>query len=142
MRWLAPLTARWRALFAPKSLGRRGEDAAAKYLRRLGYVIVARGHKGAIGEIDLVAVDQRIVVFVEVKTRTSHDAGHPADAVDDAKQRRLTRLALSYLKRHDLLEHAARFDVVAVTWPAGKGKPTIEHFINAFEPVGFPGMFS
>ena len=111
-------------------------------MSRLGYIILARGHKGQIGEIDLVAVDGRTVVFIEVKTRTSHDAGHPADAVDDAKQRRLTRLALSYLKRHDLLEHSARFDVVAVTWPAGKQKPTIEHFINAFEPVGFPGMFS
>lgn len=142
MRWLAPWTARWRALFGPKTLGRRGEEAAARYLRRLGYVILARGHRDNIGEIDLVVVDRRTVVFVEVKTRTSHDAGHPADAVDDAKQRRLTRLALSYLKRHDLLEHAARFDVVAITWPAGRGQPTIEHFINAFEPVGFPGMFS
>ncbi|HZN35783.1 MAG TPA: YraN family protein, partial [Pirellulaceae bacterium] len=119
-----------------------GEDAAARFLRKLGYVIVARGHRDNIGEIDLVAVDKRTVVFIEVKTRTTHDAGHPADAVDDAKQRRLTRLALSYLKRHDLLECAARFDVVAVTWPAGRGKPTIEHFVNAFEPVGFPGMFS
>jgi len=142
MRWLTPLVARWRALFAPKTLGRRGEDAAARFLRKLGYVIVARGHRDNIGEIDLVAVDKRTVVFIEVKTRTTHDAGHPADAVDDAKQRRLTRLALSYLKRHDLLECAARFDVVAVTWPAGRGKPTIEHFVNAFEPVGFPGMFS
>ena len=142
MRWLTPLVARWRALFAPKTLGRRGEDAAARFLRKLGYVIVARGHRDNIGEIDLVAVDKRTVVFIEVKTRTTHDAGHPADAVDDAKQRRLTRLALSYLKRHDLLECAARFDVVAVTWPAGRGKPTIEHFVNAFESVGFPGMFS
>ena len=140
--WLAPLIARWRALFAPRALGRRGEDLAARHLRRLGYTIVARGHRDNIGEIDLVAVDGRTVVFVEVKTRTTHDAGHPADAVDDAKQRRLTRLALSYLKRHDLLENAARFDVVAITWPVGKGQPTVEHFINAFEPVGFPGMFS
>jgi putative endonuclease len=141
MRWLPPLLARWRALFAPKTLGRRGEDEAARLLKRKGYVILARGHKDNIGEIDLVAVDQRTVVFVEVKTRTTHDAGHPADAVDDAKQRRLTRLALSYLKRHDLLDCAARFDVVAITWPA-RGKPTIEHIQNAFEPVGFPGMFS
>ena len=56
-----------------------------------------------LGEMDLIAVDQRTVVFVEVKTRKSHQAGHPAEAVGDAKQRRLTRLALGYLKRHDLL---------------------------------------
>ena len=129
------------AFFAAKPLGRRGEDAAARYLRRLGYVIVARGHRDNIGEIDLVAIDGRTVVFVEVKTRTTHDAGHPADAVDDAKQKRLTRLALSYLKRHDLLECRARFDVVAVTWPE-RGRPTIEHFKDAFEAVGMDGMYA
>lgn len=142
MRWFAFLSRRFRGLFSAKTLGRRGEDAAARYLRKLGYVIVARGHRDGIGELDLVAVDGRTVVFIEVKTRTSHDAGHPADAVDAAKQRRLTRLALSYMKRHDLLECSARFDVVAITWPAGRGQPTIEHFQNAFEAVGFDGMYS
>jgi putative endonuclease len=141
MRWLTPIQEQLRTLLVPKPLGRRGEDVAARYLRRLGYVIVARGHRDNIGELDLVAVDGRTVVFIEVKTRTSHDAGHPADAVDEAKQKRLTRLALSYLKRHDLLECATRFDVVAVTWPP-RGKPTIEHFKSAFEAVGMHGMFS
>jgi putative endonuclease len=54
----------------------------------------------------------------------------------------LTRLALTFLKRHDLLEYPARFDVVAVTWPALQKKPTIEHFKNAFQPVGRWQMFS
>src|SRR6476469_3034475 len=142
MRWLSPIHARLQSLFTSKPLGRRGEDAAATYLKNLGYVIVAHGHRDNIGELDLVAVDGRTVVFIEVKTRTSHDAGHPADAVDEKKQQRLTRLALSYMKRHDLLECAARFDVVAVTWPADSNQPTIEHFQNAFEPTGFSGMFS
>src|SRR5207245_8321756 len=102
MHWLTPIRERLRMLLAPKPLGRRAEDAAARYLRRLGYIIIARGHRDNIGELDLVAVDGRTVVFIEVKTRTTHDAGHPADAVDEAKQRRLTRLALSYMKRHDL----------------------------------------
>lgn len=143
MRWLAPITEPlWLALDRRLPLGRRGENAAARYLRRLGYVIVARGDRALIGEIDLVAVDGRKLVFVEVKTRTSQDAGHPADAVDVAKQRRLTRLALAYMKRHDLLENPARFDVIAVTWPEHGGRPVIEHFQDAFEPVGFNGMFS
>ena len=143
MRWLVPITEPlWLALDRRLPLGRRGENAAARHLVRLGYVIVARGHRGLIGEIDLVAVDGRTLVFVEVKTRTSLVAGHPADAVDENKQRRLTRLALSYMKRHDLLENPARFDVVAVTWPDKGGRPAIEHFQNAFEPVGFDGMFS
>ena len=110
------------------SLGERGEIAAARFLRRLGYHIVARRHRTPLGEIDLVAVDGRTVVFVEVKTRHPHAAGHPHDAVDPAKQARLSRLALAYLKRHDLLDCQARFDVVAITWQRRQAKPTIEHF--------------
>jgi putative endonuclease len=130
---------RWRR---PKTLGQRGEAAAAKFLRKKGLTIVARSNRGRLGEIDLVAVDDRTVVFVEVKTRRSHDAGHPADAVDDDKQRRLTRLALSYLKQHHLLECRARFDVVAVTWPDDGRKPHIEHFPAAFQAVGNWQLFA
>jgi putative endonuclease len=143
MRWLSALTEPlWLRLERRLPLGKRGEYAAARFLRRLGYVLVARGQRDAIGEIDLVAVDRRTVVFVEVKTRTSQDAGHPADAVDEAKQRRLTRLALSYLQRHDLLECSSRFDVVAVTWGGDGQRPQIEHFPGAFEAVGCEGLFS
>jgi putative endonuclease len=141
MRWIAFFHEPFQALLKPKALGRRGEEAASRYLRKLGYTIVARGHRDSIGELDLVAVDGRTIVFIEVKTRATHDAGHPADAVDEAKQRRLTRLALSYLKRHDLLECKARFDVIAVTWP-DRGQPVIEHYQNAFEAIGFDGLFS
>ncbi len=125
-----------------RSLGQRGERAAARYLRRQGYKIVGRGERDHFGELDLVAVDGRTIVFVEVKTRTSHEAGHPAEAVGAEKQKRLTRLALAYLKRHDLLENAARFDVLAITWPDGAKRPTIEHIKNAFEAVGRGQMFS
>ena len=109
--------------FPPKPLGQRGEDAAARFLKRLGYKVLARSSRLWPGEIDLVALDGRTVVFVEVKTRTSQDAGHPAEAVDLRKQRRLTRLAVTFLKRHGLLEYPARFDVVAVTWPPARGRP-------------------
>lgn len=131
-----------RYLWPERSLGQRGEAAAARYLRRRGYRIVARGDRAVLGELDLVAVDGRTLVFVEVKTRESHDAGHPTDAVDADKQRRLSRLALGYLRRHDLLECPARFDVMAVTWPAGARTPRIEHFQNAFEAAGVDGMYS
>ncbi len=135
--------AAWFAARRPaRSLGERGETAAEKYLKRRGYKIVAARDRTALGELDLVAVDGRTVVFVEVKTRHSHEAGHPVEAVDEAKQARLTRLALAFLKRHDLLECAARFDVVAITWRGGVQEPQIEHFINAFEAVGRGQMFS
>ena len=113
----------FRGLRSQKPLGARGEAAAATFLKRRGYKIVARGDRLKAGEIDLVAVDRQTVVFVEVKTRESAETGHPAEAVNAAKQTRLTRAAVAYLKRHGLLECPARFDVVAITWPAGKRRP-------------------
>lgn len=140
--WSQVVKNRLREWFPSPPLGQRGEAAAARYLRRRGYRIVAQGDRGQLGELDLVAVKKRTVVFVEVKTRQSQAAGNPGEAVDDDKQRRLTRLALSFLKRHGLLEYPARFDIVAVTWPEGQSRPSIEHFEHAFEAVGFKGMFS
>jgi putative endonuclease len=128
--------------FPKKSLGRRGEDAATRFLKRLGYRILVRGLDSRLGELDIIAVDGRTIVFVEVKTRSSTDAGHPADAIDATKQRRMTQAALAYLKSHGLLQHAARFDVVAITWPENARRPTIEHFKNAFAPVGAGQFFS
>lgn len=123
--------------FRPLPLGKRGERAAARYLRRRGYAVVAGGHRGRYGEIDLIAVWRReVVVFVEVKTRRDRHAGGPEAAVDGAKQQRIVRTALEYLKANDLLEHPARFDVVAIVWPEGRWRPdAIEHFEGAFEPA-------
>ena len=140
MGWREAMTGFWRRWFPTPPLGQRGETAAARFLQRQGYKIVARQQENRLGEIDIVAVDGRTVVFVEVKTRAS--AGEsPEEAVGDQKQRRLTRLALSYLRSHGLLEYAARFDVVAVTWPEGRRRPTIEHFKDAFSSPGSGSMF-
>ena len=124
-----------RRLFPHQPLGRQGENAAARFLRQRGYKILARGDRLEWGELDLVALDQETVVFVEVKTRRG-DAGHPAEAVDAVKQQRLTRLALAWLKRHGLLERPARFDVIAITAKDGCRSPVIQHFPNAFDAVG------
>jgi len=130
-------------LFPRRSLGQRGERAAARFLKRGGYKIVARGDRLQGGELDLVAVDRdRTLVFVEVKTRESAEAGHPSEAVDQAKQRRLTRLATIFMKRHGLMQYPARFDVIAVTWPPSQRRPLIEHFPNAFEASGESGFYS
>ncbi|MDZ4821402.1 MAG: YraN family protein [Planctomycetota bacterium] len=117
--------------FVRRSLGARGERLAERYLRRQGMRILHRGYRIMGGEIDLVAVDGRTVVFVEVKTRQTHDAGHPADAVDDRKQHQLTQLAMAYIKRYHLQNCSTRFDVVAITW--GADTPKLEHYRNAFE---------
>jgi len=131
----------WPGRAQPAALGQRGELAAERFLKKLGYKIVARGESSRLGELDLVAVDGRTVVFVEVKTRREDLSGSPAEAVDERKQAKLTRLALAYLKRHGLLEYSARFDVVAVTWPDDAKVPKIEHLVNAFPATGVGQMF-
>ena len=126
--------------FPTRPLGRRGEAAAARYLRRRGYQILARGDRLRPGELDLVALRRPHDRLRRGQDPAVADAGHPSEAVDAAKQRRLTRLAVTFLKRHGLLEYPARFDVVAVTWPEGQRRPTIEHIQNAFEAVGTVGV--
>jgi putative endonuclease len=131
---------RW--LRATKPLGQRGEDAAVRYLKRKGYHILARGVDSRLGELDIIAVDGRTVVFVEVKTRQSGEAGHPTEAIDERKQRRMTQAALAYLKAQRLLQYSARFDVVAILWPENSKRPVIEHYPNSFAPVGAGQFFS
>lgn len=127
----------------PKSLGQRGEQFACKYLRRRGYTIVATQDRSRLGEIDIVAVQDRTIVFVEVKTRAAEEKGSPDEAVNRDKQQRLTRAALAYMRRHDLLGNCpARFDVIAIVWPAHQRTPEVRHFENAFEPTGQFQMFS
>ena len=116
-----------------KLLGDRGERAAARYLRRQGYRILARSYRCQYGEIDLIAKDGRQIVFVEVKTRSGTQCGQPFEAVNRLKQQKLTRLALFWLKAHRRMHESARFDVVSVIWLPGSRQPQIDHFRHAFE---------
>lgn len=136
------VTAWLRSRLQPKSLGERGEDAATRHLKRSGYKIVFRRHRQRYGEVDIIAVDDQTVVFVEVKTRRDASLGRPAEAVDTERQHRQTRAALAFLKSHGLLEYASRFDVVEVIWPINHRRPSIRHIKNAFEAVGQRQLFS
>jgi putative endonuclease len=131
-----PLGRRWFSLPGHKDprhdLGLRGEDAAAAYLRKLGYRILARRERVLRGDIDIVALDERTVVFVEVRTRTDTRHGHPAETVGYRKQRRIAELCNAYIRRHRLEDCRVRIDVVAVTFPED-GLPQVEHFQDAFE---------
>lgn len=115
-------------------LGAAGEKAAARHLKQLGYRVVARNYRCPAGELDLVAVDAGSIVFVEVKTRQSDDAADPEVNITRAKRQQITRAARYYLMEKSAQEHPARFDVVAVVLPES-GKPSIEHFVDAFAPV-------
>jgi putative endonuclease len=121
----------WLAAFRGRlPLGRRGERAAEKHLRRNGYRIVARNFRAAGAEIDLVAMDGDTLVFVEVKTRRSRAAGAPEEAVDERKQTRMRRAAEVFARRYRADDSEMRFDIVAVD-ASGK-RLEIELLRNAF----------
>lgn len=113
------------------ALGDRGENMAAKYLRNQGYKILERNFRCDMGEIDIVARDGKVLVFVEVKTR-AYDDPTPEEQVNLAKQHQITKAGKFYLTRYGTPQPAARFDVVAIVWPQGRD-PIIRHTPNAFE---------
>jgi putative endonuclease len=121
---------------AGRTRGQQGEKIAQSYLQRQGYRLEAANWRaGRLGEIDLILVHpvERARVFVEVKTRKGPAGGHPAEAVDAAKQEKLRRLAETYLAQAtDADALCVRFDVVSVYFP-GQGRPAvIEHLEHAF----------
>lgn len=98
-----------------RARGRWGEDLAAAHYRRLGYEVVDRNWRSATGELDLVLRDGDTYVFSEVKARRTADFGPASGAVTAAKQRRIRRVAVEWLRTHELHAAAMRFDVVAIT---------------------------
>lgn len=113
-------------------LGERGERVAVRFLRRSKIKVIERNVRFHEGEIDVVAVDDRTVVFVEVKTRSSRTKGEPWEAVDRTKQQRIIDAADVYLQREGLQEQKVRFDIVSIYWPPEKKIPEIEHLKDAF----------
>ncbi len=110
---------------------RRCEDLAAAYLRRHGYVILARNARFGRCEIDIIAREGDTVAFVEVRSRTTQDAVAPEDSIGPQKKRRLRAAARMYLARHEEPDTYYRFDVVAITAPPNE-KPVITLFRDAF----------
>ncbi|MDT8442584.1 MAG: YraN family protein [Desulfuromonadales bacterium] len=96
------------------TLGRRGEEAAAAHLVSLGMKIMARNVRTPVGEVDLVARSGRLLVFVEVKTRSSLAFGLPEEAVGPRKQRQIIRAAQWYMNQGHGHGLQPRFDVIAV----------------------------
>jgi putative endonuclease len=113
-----------------KILGKTGEDRAAKFLATQGYRILDRNYRTRQGEIDLIALHQGTIAFIEVKTRTSDSFGAPELAVTSQKQRRMIKAALSYIKYKKLHQVPCRFDVVAISAATEKELSLIQ---NAFE---------
>ena len=113
--------------------GRRGEEDAYFFLRRRGYIMVARNFRSphSRGEIDLIGWDQDVLCFIEVKTRTTRDVKPAEAAVDRDKQHTLTSVARHYL-RHLAPSCQWRFDVISVYYESQSSQPLFELFQNAF----------
>ena len=116
---------------AKQIFGKQGEDLAEKYLKKKGYTIVERNYRCAGGEVDLIAIDRRVIVFVEVKTRAGDGFGSPVEAVEFYKKRKMIQAAQYFLHQKKLHQRDARFDVVGISWPGAE--PVVEHIQNAFE---------
>jgi putative endonuclease len=116
---------------AKQVLGREGERVAEQFLKQKGFKIVERNYRCAAGELDLVVLDKRVVVFVEVKTRTGLGFGTPLEAVAYHKQQKMIQAAQYFLSEKGLQQRDARFDVVGVSWPGRE--PVVEHIENAFD---------
>ena len=102
-------------------LGQRGEDLAASYLKKKGYIIIHRNFKTMIGEIDIIARDRDDLVFIEVKTRESLEYGQPFESVNRNKRRKIANVAMLYLKKLKDIPHC-RFDVVSVYYEQGRAE--------------------
>ena len=95
--------------------------------------VVGKGVRDSLGELDIVAIDRRTVVYIEVKTRRSDVDERPADAVDRDKRFRICRAAAAFAKRNHVELCRTRFDIVEVVWPDDKLPPRINHIESAFE---------
>jgi putative endonuclease len=113
-------------------LGKEGERIAESYLlKEKGYRLVERNYRCPAGEVDLIALDRRVIVFVEVKTRSDDRFGTPLEAVHLRKQRKMIKAALFFLSQRRLHHREARFDVVGISF-SGR-EPLVEHIQNAFD---------
>jgi putative endonuclease len=120
---------------AKDELGRAGEDRAARYFEDSGYRILSRNWRCRAGELDLVVLRDRDVVVVEVKTRRGESFGHPFEAIDARKRRRLWRLAAAWIAAHpsDVQGRRLRIDAIGLTGP-DPATARLEHLVDVEVP--------
>jgi putative endonuclease len=114
-----------------QALGRRGEDLACAELEKRGYVIVDRRFRTRCGELDIVATDDGVLVFIEVRARSGSNFGTPFESVTWKKRQRISQMAVSYMCVKRLAMVACRFDVVSIL--EQHGTHTIELVRGAFD---------
>ncbi len=113
-----------------KELGKKGEDLAAELCNKRGLVVVEKNYRTPFGEIDIIAKDRDVLVFIEVKARAGDIYGAPFEAVTQRKREKIRKVALSYIKRFRK-EVPARFDVISISMK--EDGPHLEYIQDAFE---------
>ena len=116
--------------------GRSAEDLAVALLEGRGYRILARNWRRPEGELDVVADDGGVCVFVEVRSRTGEEFGHPLESVNPRKRGQIVRAARLFLDAEPVRATGYRFDVVGVTFFADGRDPDVLHIEDAFQIDG------
>ena len=111
-------------------IARLGEDLAAVFLQKKGYKIIERNFRKGYGEIDIIAQKKGILVFVEVKTRTSQLFGTPLEAITPGKLRELVKTAQFYKLLHPTLPDLMRIDAISIVLHGNNKASTIDHVEN------------
>lgn len=114
-----------------RATGAAGEAATARWYEAAGYEVLDRNWRGRDGELDLVVRNDRVLVFCEVKTRTSDRFGAPIEAVNAAKQRRIRLLARAWMQERNSVARHTRFDIASVL-PGRDGALVVEVIEGCF----------
>jgi putative endonuclease len=114
-----------------KDKGKIGEDIAVKFLSRKGYKILKRNYRYGHGEIDIIAMDKDVLIFVEVRMKLSDKFGSPEDSVTIKKREQLKKIASAFIQMNEVNFSECRFDVIGITFKDGKFN--INHIVNAFQ---------
>ena len=109
--------------------GKKGEHFAKEYLVSKSYNILNMNFRNYIGEIDIIAMDKDVLVFIEVKTRTNMKYGYPYEAVNHKKQQKIIYTSLSYIQQKNIKDTQLRYDIIEVYMT---GSMNINHIENAF----------
>ena len=112
-----------------KEKGAMGEEIAARYLANKGYRIIDRNYRTNIGEIDIIALKDDLLIFIEVKSRTNIIYGYPYEAVNWKKQEKIIKSSLIYMKHKKLKDYQIRYDIIEIYLQNNR---KINHIENAF----------
>ncbi len=112
--------------------GKKGEQLAREHIRQQGYTLLEKNFRCKLGEIDLIARDRHMVVFLEVRTKTSAAYGPAYNSVTPHKRRQVKRVALFYIAQHNLVNTQFRFDVIGILLNPQSGDFHLDHIQNAF----------